>query len=97
MFSKKKNRGLKAVTDGIEQIQLYICPHCGKKSRFKPYRECVICGVELCEDCFKKLEFHWYEGKFYLCQKHYKWLKTEVEHLIKLKRQDKSEEDDDLL
>lgn len=96
MFWKKKINGLEAIPDGIEQVQLYVCPYCSHKKRDKPSERCCVCGISICPDCKKNISsiYYYSEGRIdlWFCPKHYKWIKSEIQKLISLKQKDKTDE-----
>ena len=103
MFGRKKNKSLEPILDGVKQIQLYVCPSCGKKLERKPKERCEICGITVCggrlfdyeNHCSRYISLDYREhtyGKheYCFCMKHYKLVEDEAKKLFKLMAKDET-------
>jgi len=97
MFRKKK-RGLNPIMDGVKEIQLYICPSCGRKVEKKSLAKCEVCGISVCEErfsfskpCGRVIELDYREHEFshynlYFCRNHYNMMEKQIKSSIKERR-----------
>ena len=91
MFRRKK-LGLDPVVDGVEHRQLYVCPSCGRKTTLDfDFTKCTICKISMCGGCRKRIELGYWDNRHF-CSKHFNWVKDEINSLIELKREDKTED-----
>ena len=84
MFWKKgkKKQSLDFVADGVQEIQLFICPNCGlKKEKPLIIHRCAVCDMALCYSCQKEVWFSTV-NRGYFCSKHYYWICSEFDKLI---------------
>lgn len=82
--SKRQNKPLKPIADGIEKVQLYICPSCGRKQK-KSWidKKCVVCSIGLCWECRKGIELGGFlDDTMSLCSEHHKELCKCIKDLL---------------